>query len=105
MTNIKNIKIAIRVLLFIFYHHYCFSKPKINLIVHRPKLPPKGYPKKPKSLGERIKKKRMDMGLFQKDVAKIIGVSTDTIINWEKGRTKPCRKNTRKIGLFLERKE
>ncbi|MGB7055174.1 MAG: helix-turn-helix transcriptional regulator [bacterium] len=53
-------------------------------------------------MGERIKKKRMDLGLFQKDVARMIGVSTDTITLWEKGRTKPCRKNTGKIELFLE---
>ena len=42
------------------------------------------------------------MGMYQKDIARIIEVSTDTITNWEKGRTKPCRKNTRKIELFLE---
>lgn len=42
------------------------------------------------------------MGLFQKDVAGIIGVSTDTVTNWEKGRTKPSLKNLNKIELFLE---
>jgi len=41
------------------------------------------------------------MGLFQKDVAEIIGVTPDTITNWEKGRTKPCRKNLRRIEEFL----
>ena len=79
-----------------------FTKPKISLTVQRPKILLDGYPMRPKTLGERIKKKRMDMGLFQKDVARIVGVSTDTITNWEKGRTKPCRRNTRKIDLFLE---
>jgi len=44
----------------------------------------------------------MDMGLFQKNVAKIIGVSTDTITNWEKGRTKPSLKNLGKIMQFLK---
>ena len=52
-------------------------------------------------LGERLKKKRMDMGLFQKDVARMIGVSTDTITNWEKGRTKPCRNSELKSEQFL----
>jgi len=42
------------------------------------------------------------VGLYQRDVVRIIGVSNDTITNWEKGRTKPCGKNTRKIELFLE---
>jgi DNA-binding XRE family transcriptional regulator len=44
----------------------------------------------------------MDMGLFQKDVAGIIGVSTDTITYWEKGRTKPCKKNMHRIEQFLK---
>ncbi len=61
-----------------------------------------GYPKKTKSLGETIKKKRMDMELFQKDIAQIIGVSTDTVTNWEKGRTKPSLKNLDKIMQFLK---
>jgi len=77
---------------------------KISLAIHRPKFLPIGYPKRPITLGERIKKKRMDMGLFQRDVARIIGVSTDTVTNWEKGRTKPCRGNLRKIQEFLSTK-
>ena len=30
-------------------------------------------------------------GLFQVDLAKRIGVSEMTIVNWEKGKTKPTR--------------
>jgi len=45
------------------------------------------------------------MELFQKEVARLIGVAIDTIANWEKGRTKPCKRNARKIELFLERQE
>lgn len=44
----------------------------------------------------------MDLGLFQKDVAKIIGVATDTITPWEKGRTKPGKRLLPKIEKFLE---
>jgi len=43
----------------------------------------------------------MDRGLFQKDVAKFVGVSTDTVTYWEKGRTKPSKKNLREIKQFL----
>ncbi len=42
------------------------------------------------------------MGLYQKDVARIMGVTPNTITLWEKGRTKPCKKNLRKIEEFLE---
>jgi len=44
----------------------------------------------------------MDMGLFQKDIAKIIGVSTDTITYWEKGRTHPIKQNLEKVMNFLK---
>ena len=84
-------------------HCNFFTKPKINLTVQRPKTLPDGYPTRPKTLGERIKKKRMDMGLFQKDIARIIGISTDTITNWEKGRTEPNNDNMLQIQRFLEK--
>jgi DNA-binding XRE family transcriptional regulator len=46
-----------------------------------------------RTLGERIKKWRLEQGLFQKDLAKIIGVDEMTIVNWEKGKTMPDKKN------------
>jgi len=50
-----------------------------------------------RTLGERIKKWRVEQGLFQVDLAKRIGVSEMTIVNWEKGRTKPTEKNLGRI--------
>jgi len=47
------------------------------------------YPRSPKTLGEYIRKWRMEKGLFQKELAKKLGVAEMTIVNWEKGRTKP----------------
>ena len=43
----------------------------------------------------------MDFGLFQKDVAKFVGVATDTVTLWEKGKTKPNEIHLRKIKEFL----
>ena len=43
----------------------------------------------------------MDLGLFQKDVARFVGVATDTVTLWEKGRTKPSKIHLRKIEKFL----
>ncbi|GAH14646.1 unnamed protein product [marine sediment metagenome] len=43
----------------------------------------------------------MDLGLFQRDVAKFVGVKTDTVTNWEKDRIKPSENNLRKIKEFL----
>ncbi|MCX5857577.1 MAG: helix-turn-helix transcriptional regulator, partial [Deltaproteobacteria bacterium] len=48
-----------------------------------------GYPKSPKKIGERIRKRRMDLKLFQRDVAGIIGVTENTINNWENCEIKP----------------
>jgi len=47
------------------------------------------YPQKPASIGEHIKKKRMDLKLFQSDVAKIFDVSTDCVTYWENNRSSP----------------
>lgn len=47
------------------------------------------YPTDPKSLGDHIRKRRMDLNLFQEEVAKIITVTTDCITNWENNRSEP----------------
>jgi transcriptional regulator with XRE-family HTH domain len=47
------------------------------------------YPLHPQTLGEHIKKVRMDKGLLQKEVAEIMNVSEDTITYWENGRSHP----------------
>ena len=47
----------------------------------------------------------MDLGLFQKDVARFVGVKTDTVTNWEKGRTIPNKKHQMKLQKFLEIKK
>jgi len=36
-----------------------------------------------KTLGDHLRKRRLDLGLLQKDIAKEIGVNKSTITNWE----------------------
>ena len=86
-------------------HCNFLTKPKLHITVKRPKYHPKGNQVKPKTIGEKLKKKRMDMGLFQKDVAKLIGVSTDTVTYWEKGRVEPSKRNMLKIKQFLKMRQ
>jgi transcriptional regulator with XRE-family HTH domain len=57
----------------------------------------KGYPASPKTIGEEIRKRRLDLGLRQIDVAKIIGCDEMSVINWEKGHTSP--RSTRMTGV------
>jgi len=60
-----------------------------------------GSPKNPRTFGEKLRKWRMDKGFFIKDLAKMIGVTPDTIINWEKRDVKPSKENLKKIGKSL----
>jgi len=54
----------------------------------------------PKTLGEYIRRRRFENDLFAKELASLIGVTEDTVINWEKGRTYPSQK---KVILLKER--
>jgi transcriptional regulator with XRE-family HTH domain len=49
----------------------------------------KDYSENPQTLGEHLKKRRRDLGLLQREAAAIMGVSTATAVNWEKGKSKP----------------
>ncbi len=71
----------------------------INLLDSNPK-----YPKNPKTLGEKIRKARMDRALKIKELAKLIGVTSDSIINWEIRGVNPRNKvyrRLRKIFIFF----
>ena len=62
------------------------------------------YPKEPKTLGERIRKARMDKGLMIKGLAEQLGVTEDTVINWEIRGMKPRGKSMERVRDFLEEK-
>ena len=60
---------------------------KTELKVERPLSP--DYPTALNTLGDHIRKKRLDLGLFQKDIANIIGTNESTIWNWENNYATP----------------
>ena len=62
---------------------------------------PSKIPPNPVSIGEHIKKRRLEQGIFQKEVAKIIGVTENSIYNWENNLTKPPYRFLPKIIKFL----
>jgi len=41
------------------------------------------------SVGDHIRTRRLDLGLYQKDLAQRLRVTTNTITNWEKERSSP----------------
>lgn len=55
----------------------------------RGRKPRPGYPEEPSSLGEHLKKRRLDRELRQKDVAAELGVNFKTYENWEQGKYGP----------------
>ena len=62
---------------------------------------PISYPKKPKTVGEHMRKKRMELKLLQSDLAKILGVSPECVTYWENNRSKPQIQHFPAIHLFL----
>ena len=74
---------------------------KYIVCVVRPFSYPDGYPINPKTIGEHMRKKRMDKRLMQSEVTNIIGVSEKSIWNWENGRTKQSKKNLEIISAFV----
>jgi transcriptional regulator with XRE-family HTH domain len=54
-----------------------------------------------KTLGDHIRKRRLELGSFQKDVAERIGVDQTTVHNWERGYTKPPIRYLPRILEFL----
>jgi transcriptional regulator with XRE-family HTH domain len=73
---------------------------KTTLKGQRP-LPPY-YPKSLKTLGDHLRKKRLDLGLLQREVAKKIGTSETSIYNWERGHATPSLNFIPRIIEFLE---
>jgi len=63
--------------------------------------PSEAYPKALKSIGDHLRKRRLDLKVFQKDLAKLIGVDECTVTNWEKGRSCPAIRFKPNILKFL----
>jgi len=72
----------------------------LEIVVNRLDFNPK-YPKHPKNFGERIRKKRMDLGLTMKNIAEKTGVSETTVYNWEIKNIRPYRKTEEKLKAIL----
>ena len=57
---------------------------------------------RPKTLGELIRKHRIESNLTAKELASIIGVTEDTILNWEKDRTFPSQERLTLLRVKLD---
>ncbi|MFO1086547.1 MAG: helix-turn-helix transcriptional regulator [Reyranellaceae bacterium] len=64
-------------------------------------LKPKDFVDEPLTFGQHLKKRRRELGLLQREVAKVMGVSKATIVNWENGKTTPAPARFRPALDFL----
>ena len=48
------------------------------------------YPRQINTLGDHIRKRRLDLKLSQKQAADLMGVTTSTVTNWERQRNTPA---------------
>ena len=71
----------------------------IQMCAQKPRS--KAYPLELKTLGDHLRKKRLDLGLLQKDVAQIVGTTTTSIMYWETNRISPSIEFIPKIINFL----
>lgn len=62
---------------------------------------PKIYDFEPQTLGEHVRKRRLFLKLSQPQLAKLLGVSTETILNWELDYKKPSINHIGKLIQFL----
>lgn len=75
-----------------------------SLELQRPRVYPPKYPFMPRTYGEKLRQKRFNMGLLQRDIAKTFQVSEDTIYLWENNYAKPTKSNLKKIINFIGNK-
>jgi transcriptional regulator with XRE-family HTH domain len=59
------------------------------------------YPSEIQTLGDHLRRRRLDLGLKQKEVARMLGVDEMTVNNWETNRRKPVVRFMPRIMEFL----
>jgi transcriptional regulator with XRE-family HTH domain len=84
------------------------SLPFCRVTAHRVRCPHgpyfkavTGYPENPKTIGEKIRKRRLDLGLRQIEAARMIGCDKMSIVNWERGHSVPRINRMAGVTRFL----
>jgi len=61
---------------------------------------PRESPESLTSLGDHVRARRLDLGLLQRDVAHLLGVTTETVWNWESHTNRPT--HARVVARIIE---
>ncbi len=64
-------------------------------------LKPKEPDFEPRTIGEHLRRCRLKRGLSQNDAARLLGVTSWTVSNWEKGRATPLIESLPRLSGFL----
>lgn len=59
------------------------------------------FKSEPQTWGDRIRRRRLELGLLQRDAAEQIGCSTSSVTSWERNRAKPKVSEVPRIIRFL----
>jgi transcriptional regulator with XRE-family HTH domain len=62
------------------------------------------YPKNPQTLGEKLRKARMDKGMTLRETAALFGVSETAVINWQIRSKMPEAGRMERVKEFIEGK-
>jgi len=68
-------------------------------VTRRPPLA--AYPRELNTLGDHLRKRRLDLGLLQRHVAEKLGANKQTICNWENNQTSPQLRFLPRIIQFI----
>jgi len=64
--------------------------PFCHAHLNGPRPLPRSYPQVLTTIGDHLRKRRLDLGLLQREVAERLGVGETTVTNWELNRTTPA---------------
>jgi len=67
-----------------------------------PRPLPRSYPQVLVTIGNHLRKRRLDLGLRQKDVARVVGADETWVTTWEKNRAEPSLRFLPRIMQFLD---
>jgi transcriptional regulator with XRE-family HTH domain len=74
----------------------------LRLECARPRALPRGYPLAPVTLGDHLRRHRLDQGRGQRTVAALLGVRPETLRNWELGHGRPSVRHWPRLIAYLD---
>jgi transcriptional regulator with XRE-family HTH domain len=75
--------------------------PFCHLRLLAPKPAGNSYPTELRTVGDHVRKRRLDLGLNQGQVAEQFNATVQTVCNWEKGRSQPEPRHYPAVIRFL----